>query len=327
MHVLIITPHIVLPPAKYGGLHRMAWSLAKGLCRLGHKVTFLCKEGSESTFADIKVYDPMKPIMAQIPEGVDVLHFNIPLPANEVVDRPYVETIHGNFNKVLSPNSIFVSRDHAERFGSDQYVYNGLDWDDYTPVDWTVKRSGYHFLGKAAWKVKNVAGAISVAKGLPKVCGKLHVLGGTRFNFKMGWRFTFSPRIQFHGMVGGVTKDELLNQSNGMIFPVCWHEPFGLAVIESLYYGAPVFATPYGALPEIVTEEVGYLTNSKTEMIRAISEMSFDAKRCHEYVRDTFNAEMMAKGYLEKYEKVIAGETLNKTLPSQQPQREAIWQP
>ncbi|MCF0190437.1 MAG: glycosyltransferase [Marinilabiliaceae bacterium] len=309
MHILIITPYSLLPIDLYGGLQRMAWSLGKGLTALGHKVSYLCRKGSVCDFATIITYNPELSIMQQIPEGIDVLHFNVPL--EESCDRPYVETIHGNFNKKFSPNSIFLSKNHAERYGSKHFVYNGLDWDDYSPVDWSIKRSGFHFLGKAAWRVKNVRGAIKVAKSLPSELGKLHILGGDRFNFKMGWRFTLSPRIKFHGMVGGVEKSRLINSSNGLIFPVVWHEPFGLAVIESLFYGTPVFATTYGALPEIVTSDVGVLSNSSADLVQAICNSSFDMKRCHEYARDTFNAVSMAKGYIEKYEAVLNGQSLH----------------
>ena len=55
----------------------------------------------------------------------------------------------------------------------------------------------------------------------------------------------------------------LLNASRGLIFPVRWHEPFGLAVIESLYFGCPVFATPYGALPELVQEVLDKLADGE----------------------------------------------------------------
>ena len=81
----------------------------------------------------------------------------------------------------------------------------------------------------------------------------------------MGLRFTLSQRIRFHGMVAGERKSALLRQSSGLIFPVVWHEPFGLAVVESLYMGAPVFATPYGALPEIVTPAITAFTSSSVK--------------------------------------------------------------
>ena len=62
----------------------------------------------------------------------------------------------------------------------------------------------------------------------------------------------------FLGQVDDITKKYVIERSQGLIFPVKWHEPFGLAVTESLYLGAPVFATPYGSLPELVNEEVDF---------------------------------------------------------------------
>ena len=125
----------------------------------------------------------------------------------------------------------------AERHGSPEYVHNGLDWEAYGPVDFERPRPYCHFLGKAAWRVKNVQGAIDVA-GDAGV--QLMVLGGTRLNIKRGFRFTWSRRVSFAGMVGGQVKLDLLQGSRGLVFPVLWHEPFGLAVIEScLLYTSP----------------------------------------------------------------------------------------
>jgi glycosyltransferase involved in cell wall biosynthesis len=142
------------------------------------------------------------------------------------------------------------------------------------------------------------------------------VLGGSRFNFKMGMRFTFSQRVGFYGMVGGSKKLELINGSKGLIFPVRWHEPFGLAIIESLYFGCPVFGTPYGALPEIVKNNVGYLSNNINELISAVEDSNaFSSAVCHDYAVEMFNSKVMAKSYIEKYEKVLSNEDLNVTSP------------
>ncbi|MGR5543430.1 glycosyltransferase, partial [Vibrio campbellii] len=75
-----------------------------------------------------------------------------------------------------------------------------------------------------------------------------------------------------------------------------WHEPFGLAVTESLYFGCPVFASPYGSLPELVNEDVGVLSHHESDLVTAIEQAeAFDSKRCNEYARDAFNATIMAK--------------------------------
>ncbi|WP_256010765.1 glycosyltransferase [Desertivirga xinjiangensis] len=316
MHILIVYPGII-PVTLYGGTERVIWYLGKELLQLGHKVTYLARKGSSCSFAPVIAFDPAKAISYQIPEDVDVVHFNFSPGDLSRMTKPYVITMHGNTNdqSMFDRNTIFISKNHADRFGSEVFVHNGLDWSDYLKPDFFVDRQRFHFLGNAAWRVKNVRGAIDVITRTKNE--KLDVLGGVRFNVKMGLRFTFSPRVRFYGMVGGEQKFELLNRSKGLIFPVRWHEPFGLAIIESLYFGCPVFGTPYGSLPEIVSAEVGYLSNNATKLLEAIeSSAAFSSKKCHEYAVEMFNSKKMALSYLENYEKVLAGEMLNEYPPS-----------
>lgn len=302
-----------IPVYAYGGTERVIWDLAKELVKLGHQVTFLVPKGSHCDFAKVIEMNPALTIAQQIPDYIDVAHLQFQ-PKNCDIKIPYVVTEHGNaqINEYLDKNTIFVSRDHAKRHNSDAYVLNGLDWSNYGEVDWSKERGYYHFLGKAAWRLKNVKGAIHIAR---KAKQQLHVLGGDRFNFKRGVRLTFSPQIKFHGMVGGKEKLSLLNGSKGLVFPVRWHEPFGLAIIESMYFGCPVFSTPYGAIPELVPFECGVLSNNADLLIDAVNTQKFDPLYCQQHVVDNFNAEKMAQGYLEKYAQVIQGKVLNQHLP------------
>lgn len=306
-----------IPVTKYGGIERVTWYLGKGLADLGHKVTFLVRKGSKCDFADILTINEEKNILDQIPDQIDVVHFQFTPPNIDEIRKPYVITCHGNTyqESIFNINTIFVSKNHAERYGSESFVYNGLDWNDYLKPDLNLQRSYFHFLGKGAWHVKNLKGAIDVIKGTKSE--RLEVLGGHRFNLKMGFRFTFSRRIGFHGMIGGSKKDALLNRSKGLIFPVIWHEPFGLALIESLYFGCPVFATPYGSIPEIVNKDVGFLSCEKEKLIQAIEGAgSYSKKKCHQLAAEMFNSRKMALSYLEKYEQVMSNKTLNKVPPA-----------
>ena len=199
-----------------------------------------------------------------------------------------------------------------------------MNWESYGKVNFDQPRMHHHFLGKAAWRVKNVSGAINVALDA-KV--RLAVLGGSRLNLKRGFRYTWSRKIEFYGMVGGATKFNLLNNSNGLIFPVRWHEPFGLAIIESLYFGCPVFGTPYGSLPELITDEYGYLSSSRSELADGVKNLKFDPKNCHQYAIKNFNSAKMAHDYIEKYEKILDGESLHKEHPLTAPiENRLIWQ-
>jgi len=301
-----------VPAIKYGGTERVVFYLAQELEKLGHTVTLLVKGTLKETVLKTIIYNESIPIKDQLPSNTDVVHLHSLI--EEQLDFPYVMTLHGNTSNqnALDKNVIFVSKNHAQRYGSSSFVLNGLNWDDYSVVNINERRRYYHFLGNAAWKVKNVTAAIELAK---KSNEKIKILGGVRFNFNMGIRFTFTHKASFYGMVGGDQKDALLNASKGLIFPVLWHEPFGLAIIESLYFGAPVFGTPYGALPELVTPEVGYLSDDKSVLVEAIESNHFDRKLCHEYARDLFNSKRMAEQYLLKYETVLNHNSLNKTAP------------
>jgi len=313
MHILIVN-HSFLPAVKYGGTERVIWWLGKALVAQGHKVSYLVSKGSHCTFANVLLYNESVPFNTLVPADVDVVHLNHCV--NEVPTKPYIFTVHGNANhqQELDINSVFVSADHAARYGSTVYVHNSIDPDDYGKPDFEHKANYIHFLGDAAWRVKNVVGAIKVASmaNIP-----LKVLGGVRFNFNQGLRFTFNRNVRFKGMVGGHKKNELLKRSSAMLFPVRWSEPFGLAIIESLYFGCPVFGTPYGSLPELVPAQVGFLSNKSSELAAALqNRASYSSVYCHQYVMDNFTSRHMMAAYMQLYEKVLSGKTLNQKSPA-----------
>lgn len=312
-HILIVN-HSKIPALKYGGTERVIWDLGKKLVDKGFKVSYLVAEGSYCDFADVLFYNPNLSINAQIPEDVDLVHFNFN--PKEEITKPYLVTVHGNpsFGELLNIQSVFVSYNHAERYGSTAFVYNGLDWNNYPKVNLNQPRKHFHFLANAAWRVKNVKGAISICK---KARQQLAVLGGHRFNLKMGLRLTFDTHVQFKGMVDNQQKARYLAESKGLIFPVLWHEPFGLAIIESLYFGCPIFATPYGSLNEMVNKDVGFLSASADELAMALLNADdYNKNLCHDYALENFSSEVMTNAYIKYYEKVWNGEQLNEKEPT-----------
>ena len=311
---ILIVDHGQIPAHLYGGTERVIWYLGLELSRRGHEVSYLVKSGSVCPFGKVIIRNPELTLDRQIPDDIDLVHFQYP--PDEEPTKPYIVTNHGNRNdtRPFPLNTIFVSKNHANRYGSNSYVYNGLDWNDYGKPVLDTTRRNFHFLGNAAWRVKNVRGAIQTTLSIPNQ--HLDVLGGTRLNLKMGFRFTPQFRIHFHGMVGGERKNALIQQSKGLVFPVLWHEPFGLAIIESLYFGCPVFATPYGSLPELVPATVGFLTASSSQMAKKmVAAASYSQKECHEWAAENFNSSRMADAYIARYENVLNGETLNATAP------------
>ena len=333
MHILIAAD-LSLPVSAYGGVGRVVWWLGKALSGMGHRVTFLVAKGSVCPFAEILYLDKRKPLQAQIPASADIVHFHFD-PKTDDIPAPWLMTMHDNApeSAVLHPNTVFLSSDHARRHGGEVFVYNGIDLSDYGNPDTDNPRRYFHFLGQAAMKVKNLKGAIEIAKAVNQ---RLHVIGGSRMSFEAGLRITLSPLIRFHGMLNNDGRNVILEQSKGLIFPVLWSEPFGLAIIESLYFGCPVFGTPYGSLPELLgrkphahaharswtgevdafQSEYGFLSVKKSEIAEAVRAAdSYDRATCKAYVVENFTSQRMARDYLALYEQVKAGKNLHDTAP------------
>jgi len=160
MNILLITK-TQLPVATYGGTERVVWDLGYSLHLKQHSVTFLAGKGTKCEWAKVIEYDTAQSVNLQIPISTDIVHFHS---AYESVDKPFVVTQHGNSASGIAPNTIFVSKSHAHNHCAEAYVHNGLNWDNYQQPEFNVPRTRFHFLGKAAWRVKNVQGAIEHAE-------------------------------------------------------------------------------------------------------------------------------------------------------------------
>jgi len=292
LKIAFYSPETRLPVHGYGGTERVLGWLDQGLRSLGHDTYLWVHPDSEiSNRVD------------HFPEDVDLVHFFDGLNIIST-SKPWIYTQHGNAepSEKLPLNTVFISKDHASRHGSSHFVYNGVNPDDYVCKE---NREHYAcFLGKAKWKVKNLKGAIQVAQ---KSKIKLHILGGR------GW--PFRKDVWYHGIVDQKRKVEFLSSGQCLINPVRWHEPFGLAMVESLLSGMAVFGTPYGALPEIVSPEVGTLSYNASELASAIIHFNYDPLKYRDYASSYFNHIQMAQNYVSFYERVLNGEVLHAQSP------------
>jgi len=301
MNILIVD-NSRIPVEKYGGVERVIWWLGKELVKKGHRVSYLVADGSECPFGDIYVINEEVDFNDQIPDGTDVVHFNFPVDGE--LKCPYLITHHGNYPPLIkyNRNTVFLTKNHAERYNSETYVYLGLDLDEYGPVNWEQKRDYFLFLGHSQKAVKNLKGCIEIAGRLNE---RLGVIGGEGV----------SDKVDYFGFIGGSEKSYHINGSKALLFPVLWHEPFGLAITESLYFGLPVFGSAYGSLPELIGE-FGVASNDLETIIEGAANYNeYNRRGCHEYVCDYFSAEKMTNEYLKLYEKVMNKEFLNDKAP------------
>jgi len=114
--------------------------------------------------------------------------------------------------------------------------------------------------------------------------------------------------ITYSGNLSGKRKLTFLSQAKALLFPICWDEPFGMAVIEALACGTPVVAMNHGAMPEIIEHGVnGFLANTEEEFIEYMGRVDeIDPHACRRSIEEKFSVDAMAGNYIERYNEVIA---------------------
>lgn len=307
-----------LPVSGYGGIERILFWHMVELSRMGHKVVLIGHPDSRVTIYGIELIpfadgDPTK-WEKLVPADADIIHlsYNHKVAGN----IPTIVTVHGNgqVGEKFIKNSVFVSKKHAEIHGSTQYVHNAIDINEYPYKPKRAERfekswKDFLFLAKASWRVKNLSQTVSACRKTKK---HLHVAGGR-------W-WGLSRFVHNHGVVGGPEKMKIIRSCDALIFPVRWHEPFGIAVIEAMSQGLPVIGSHYGSLPELITPEVGFIVKNHQELIEVLKNppRTFDANTIRKYVEDNFGIRKHAESYVALYEKVISGVELNATEPTYQ---------
>ncbi|MEO6067336.1 MAG: glycosyltransferase [Gemmatimonadales bacterium] len=305
MNVAIFMPEI-LPVAGYGGTERIAVNQVRGLAARGHTITLLAGAGSRVAEAAL-VSVPLPgakgrtfEIDPYLPPGTDVVLSNVKL-HHPPTSAPWVEVLHGNRrpNETGPVNTIHVSGDHARRHGGHCWVHNGVD---PAEVEFRPTKQAFDlFLGRLH-AVKGYYWAIAGAKRLDR---KLRIAGA--------WRPSLDRRIRYLGQVGGAQKTALVADARLLWMPALWDEPFGMTLVEAMGSGTPVLGTRRGALPEIITPEVGRLGGTLDELLALAPECEKLApEACRARFEKYFTHHVMAA----EYERVLQEFVRTGTLPA-----------
>ena len=306
MHIVLYkrgnTP---IPPKGYGGAERFVYWLGKTLVDLGHQVTLIANAQSGIPGVELRALDAKEgnahAWVRLIPDSADLVHLWDYSP----VKKPYLHSVGGNGRpgEQFPANTVFVSRHHAALHGTKHFVYSGVIPEDYKCS--AVREDYAVFLAKARWKVKNLHGAIAVARraGL-----ELRVIGSRNWPLNLQRILPPIRGVRYCGSIRDSEKRDLLSRARCLIFPVRWHEPFGLAITEALASGCYVVGTPYGALPEIVTPDVGVLSAKADELAEAAKNpQRFNPQICRDrVVHGGFSLLDSARKYVECYERILA---------------------
>ena len=346
MRIAQVAPmYEAVPPHRYGGTERVVSYLTEELVRRGHDVT-LFASGDSRTSASlvptseralrerfslqemqelaIPLHMAMLSEVFQRADEFDVVHCHNDFwcfPFEPFIKTPVVTTLHGRLDlRYLPPIFQRFSRANVASISYHQRaplapvrphwvgtVYNAVPVKAFpfsdTPGDYFV------FLGRIAPE-KRLDWAIEIAKrtGIKlKIAAKVDVYDREYFERDIEPLFDH-PLIEFLGEVTEQEKRVLLAQAYGLLFPIDWPEPFGMVMIEALACGTPVLAMNRGSVPEVLRHGLSALIgNSVDELVALAPQLRLlDRNACRREAERRFSSQIMADGYEQIYQRVIA---------------------
>jgi len=340
MRIAQISPLMeAVPPKLYGGTERIVAYLTDALVATGHEVT-LFASGDSSTTArlvaawpealrlDPTIRDHVAPLItmletvAQQADEFDVIHLHCDYLGYLALRRtsvPFLATLHGRLDlPELRPlyrsfrDVPVVSISDAQRAPLPEAHYiatipHGLPEKSLLPGSGA---GGYlAFLGRISpEKPPDRAIRIATLAGMKlKIAAKVDRVDQEYFKAEIE-PLLAQPHVEFIGEIAEHQKAEFLGEAAGLLFPITWREPFGLAMIEAMACGTPVLAMRHGSVPEVVDEGVtGFIVANETEAVSAARRMTMlDRARIRKVFEKRFTAHRMAEDYVSVYRRLIA---------------------
>jgi glycosyltransferase involved in cell wall biosynthesis len=340
LRIAVVTPPwYALPPEGYGGIESMCHLLVEGLFTRGHQVTLVGVERADTSARFIRTYLKQQSdrIGQSLPDIIHTAAFAQFLTTLEVDivhdhslagpllafgrDMPTIVTAHGPtegefgiyYSLISSAVSLVAISESQRRMAPDlswvATVHNAI-WVDEYPYR-TDKEDFVLWLGRAS-PDKGAHLAIDVARE----AGVRIVLAGKCAEPEEEAYFEkeIEPRLgagaEWTGEANAVRKKELLSAARCLLFPLQWHEPFGIVMVEAMACGTPVVALNKGSVPEVVEDGVtGFVCDDLSGCAEALGHLGgIDPAACRKRAEAKFDVERMVAGYEDVYLRVLEGD-------------------
>lgn len=327
-----------VPPKLYGGTERVVSYLTEELVRVGHEVTLFASGDSvtkarlipacrRSLRLDKGCEDQLvhhigmlQLILDRIDE-FDLIHFHIDylhFPLSRVIQLQHVTTLHGylgipdlkpfyaNFREMPLISISYEQRRPLPDVNWVGNVYHGLPDDLLEPKYSQGKYLA--FLGRISPE-KGLERAIEIAirSGIPlKIAAKIDQKDQEYFEQCIRVLLDH-PLIEFVGEIAEGQKNEFLGDAIALLFPIKWHEPFGLVMIESLACGCPVVAYSIGSVCEVIEHGItGFIVANQDDAVKAVKNIGLISRQeCRRVFEERFTASRMTQDYLSLYNRAL----------------------
>lgn len=200
-------------------------------------------------------------------------------------------------------------------------IYNGIDVNLFKPYD--IRRIREKFLIHDKFMILGVASTWDKRKGLESFIRFNTLIDKTFVLVLVGLNKKQIEELP-HGIIG-LERTENIQELAELYSAADVHisfsveETFGLTVVESMSCGTPVIVYNATALPELVTQETGYVVEvdnieeayKATLKIKEVGKAHFSVA-CRNRVVNHFNMEERFEDYMRLYNKLLFGENILK---------------
>src|SRR5258708_7524906 len=265
----------------------------------------------------------LQAIAARVDE-FDIIHAHVDYLGYPFLERtgvPFVTTLHGRLDlPELGPlydsfhdvPVVSISDSQREPLPNANYVatvYHGLPERMLLPGFGT---GGYlAFIGSISpEKAPDAAVRVAAKAGMKlKIAAKVDAVDREYFATHIE-PLLEEPNVEYIGEISDAEKSNFLGNAAGLIFPIAWREPFGLAMIEAMACGTPVIAFRRGSVPEVVDDGVtGFIVEDEAQAAAAARRLhQIDRARNRHVFEARFTARRMTEDYLNVYRRLIARE-------------------